>query len=93
MSSVNLGEVHYVLIRTHGPSVARAHVDRVRQVVSVEDPDWSLVCAAAECKAGGGLSYADAFAVATAGRHGAPLATGDPELLAAGRVGRTIDLR
>lgn len=93
MCSINLGEVNYVLIRTHGEAVASEHVEGVRQVIRVEDPDWPLVRAAAQVKAGGGLSYADAFGVATAQRHSAPLATGDPELLAVHGLVETLDLR
>lgn len=93
MCSINLGEVNYVLMRTHGEAVAREHVEGVREVLRVEDPDWPLVRAAAQVKAGGGLSYADAFAVATARRHSAPLATGDPELLAVPGLVDAVDLR
>lgn len=44
-------------------------------------------------KARGGLSYADAFAVATAHRHRAPLYTGDPELVSLGGELDVADLR
>jgi predicted nucleic acid-binding protein len=39
------------------------------------------VKAAASVKATGGLSYADAFAVALAKEFEAPLLTGDPEII------------
>jgi AbrB family looped-hinge helix DNA binding protein len=46
-------------------------------------------------EAGGGLSHADAFCAATASRLGAPLWTGDPEIIE--RTGqlpcRLVDLR
>ncbi|MBB4664676.1 PIN domain-containing protein [Conexibacter arvalis] len=93
MSSVNLGEVYYGMIRRHGQSVARELVHGIRQLVTVEDPDWELVRAASEIKAGGGLSYPDAFCVATAMRHGAPLYTGDPEIIRLGADIEVIDLR
>ena len=48
------------------------------------DPDWPLVSAAAKIKARGGLSYADAFCIATAVRVEAPLWTGDPEIVELG---------
>jgi predicted nucleic acid-binding protein len=58
-------------------------------------PDWQLVSAAAAIKAHGGLSYADAFCLATAERLGAPLMTGDPEIIerVTDRSYEVIDLR
>jgi len=91
--SVNLGEVLYVLTRTHGEDVAIARVDGVRQVVRIVDPDWPLVRLAAGIKARGGLSYADAFCIATAELHDADLATGDPEIIGFDGPVRVIDLR
>lgn len=93
MSSVNLGEVYYSLIRTHGRRVASEWTIRVREAVEVEDPDWELVRAAAEVKADGGVSYADAFCIATASRHGMPLMTGDPEIVARAEGVEVLDLR
>jgi predicted nucleic acid-binding protein len=79
--SLNLGEVLYIHIRESGEDSALATVEKVRRRLEVIDPDWSLVSAAAQVKAGGGLSYADAFCIATAVRLGAPLWTGDPEIV------------
>jgi PIN domain nuclease of toxin-antitoxin system len=93
MSSVNLGEVHYSLVRAFGRSVAVQHTDAVQKAVAVEDVDWDLVRAAAEVKAEGGMSYADAFCVATARRHGLPLMTGDREIVDAALDVEVIDLR
>lgn len=93
MCSVNLGEVHYVTIRTHGSAVARDQSARIRAAVAVEDPDWELVCDAAKIKAKGGLSYADAFCVATARRHAAPLLTGDSEIVESAEGVDVVDLR
>jgi predicted nucleic acid-binding protein len=93
MSSINLGEVYYALVKSHGLTVADDRTAAVRRVIRVEDPDWSLVAAAARLKAGGGISYADAFCVATAERHHAPLYTGDPEILELDVPVRRIDLR
>ena len=44
----------------------------IRKRVEVVEPDWPLVAVAARIKAGGGLSYADAFCIATAIRVDAP---------------------
>lgn len=93
VSTVNLGEALYVLIRKHGSRRAKRAVEEVREELEGEDPDWPLVAAAADLKAGGSLSYADAFAVATAARHGAELWTGDPEILALQTRVRRVDLR
>jgi predicted nucleic acid-binding protein len=94
MSSVNLGEVYYVALRDYGTRLATTMVERMRRSIEIEDPDWPLVRSAAEIKARGGLSYADAFCVATARRHKAPLYTGDPEIIAlSGDDLEVIDLR
>jgi predicted nucleic acid-binding protein len=79
--SVNLGEVLYIRMRGDGEESALADIERVRRRLDVLDPDWPLVSAAAMIKARGGLSYADAFCIATAVRIGAPLWTGDPEIV------------
>lgn len=79
--SVNLGEVLYIRMRGDGEASAVADIERVRRRLDVVDPDWPLVSAAAKVKSDGGLSYADAFCVATALRVGAPLWTGDPEII------------
>lgn len=95
ISSINLGEVLYIRMRGDGEDAAVADIERVRSRLDVLDPDWSLVAAAARVKAGGGLSYADAFCIATAIRMGAPLWTGDPEIV--GQAGElsceVVDLR
>jgi PIN domain nuclease of toxin-antitoxin system len=93
MSSVNLGEVYYSLVGTHGRRVANEWTLRIREAVEVEDPDWELVRAAAEVKARGGVSYADAFCIATASRHRMPLMTGDPEIVERAEGVEVLDLR
>jgi PIN domain nuclease of toxin-antitoxin system len=93
MSSINLGEVYYALVRSHGPAVADDRTAAVRRAICVEAPDWPLVVAAARLKAAGRISYADAFCVASAERHRAPLYTGDPEILALEVPVQRIDLR
>ncbi len=93
MCSVNLGEVLYVLIRTDGEDSAQRAIKKVRTVLGILDPDWSLVVEAANVKAGGGLSYADCFALATARQVGGQVWTGDPELVEVGAPGEVVDLR
>lgn len=93
MCSVNLGEALYVRTRRVGAQSAARDVDALRGDMTVVDPDWKLVAAAAAVKARGGLSYADAFCVATAQRLGLPLWTGDPEIVALGDEVEVVDLR
>ena len=95
ISSINLGEVLYMRIRASGEASARADVETIRRRLDVVEPDWSLVMAAATIKARGGLSYADAFCVATALHLEAPLWTGDPEIIdqAAEHSCEVVDLR
>jgi predicted nucleic acid-binding protein len=93
VSAINLGEVLYGLERAHGRERATELVEQIRSVITVEEPDWELVAQASHIKAAGGLSYADAFCVATAQRHEAPLYTGDPEILALKGAVKLVDLR
>jgi PIN domain nuclease of toxin-antitoxin system len=93
VSAVNLGEVLYKLEQEYGQRRAMELVEETRSVTNVEAPDWDLVVHAARVKARGGISYADAFCVATAQRHTAPLYTGDPEILALGDIVELVDLR
>ncbi len=93
ISSINLGEALYWTERRQGQRAAREQIDELPQMLAVEDPDWPLISAAAHIKAGGGLSYADAFCVATAQRHQATLYTGDPEILALEVSVEMVDLR
>jgi predicted nucleic acid-binding protein len=81
MCSLNLGEVLDLEMRARGPAGASKTIESARSELHLVDPDWHLVQTAAEVKAGGGLSYADSFCVATARRLEAPLWTGDPEIV------------
>lgn len=93
-SWINLGEVLYIESRRLDAATARAAVEMLADNVLAELPDVSLIRAAADLKAAGGLSYADCFAVATAARHGVPLLTGDPEIIAFERSpAPVVDLR
>jgi predicted nucleic acid-binding protein len=95
ISSINLGETLYMRIRERGEKAAAADISTIRRNSLVIDPDWELVATAAQIKAAGGLSYADAFCAATAARLDAPLWTGDPEIIdRAERLPcRIVDLR
>lgn len=93
MSWVNLGEVAYVLQRRFGKQEAYVTVQDLRAAMTVLLPDEALVSQAAEIKASYAMTYADAFAAATAIQWGAPLWTGDPELLIPKAPWRWKDLR
>ncbi len=95
IASINLGEALYMRIRDLGEGDAVAVIERVRKRSKVIGVDWALIRSAARVKAGGGLSYADAFCIATALRLNAPLWTGDPEIvdLAEGLQYEVVDLR
>ncbi len=95
MSWVNVGEVFYALIRRYDEPSARRLVDELVERSNAEAADAQVCLAAARFKARGGLSYADAFVLATAQKYGAPLLTGDDELIGfdAGQDIAVVDLR
>lgn len=90
---INLGEVFYVVRRSHGEHEAIAAARDIRDAVTAELPSADRVIEAARIKSEHRLSYADAFAAATAVAHSATLWTGDPELLVADAPWRWRDLR
>ena len=83
MSWINLGEILYVLTRAAGPDAARATVDDLERVLDARIPDRATILEAAAIKANHRMSYAAAFAAATAIGLTLPLWTGDPELMIA----------
>lgn len=93
MSWINLGEVHYILRRSHGEEAAIESVRDLRDVVDVRLPDEQLVLDAARLKADYPMAYADAFGAALAIAEGACLWTGDPELLVDGSAWQWRDVR
>lgn len=93
MSWIDLGEVHYVLRRSHGEPVALEAVRDLRDVIEPHLPDVPTVLEAARIKADRPMAYADAFGAALAIARGADLWTGDPELLIDEAPWRWVDLR
>ncbi len=91
MSWLNLGEVYYVLRRAMGEDAAARTVRDIEARVRAILPDRAIVVEAARIKADHRMSYADAFAAATAIQFSAPLWTGDPELLVAGAPWQSVD--
>jgi predicted nucleic acid-binding protein len=81
ISIINLGEVAYITERERGLAKAHEVLGAVRSLpVTVLPVGESIVMMAAHIKANHRLSYADAFAAATAKLTGGKLLTGDPEL-------------
>ncbi|WP_419552265.1 PIN domain-containing protein [Candidatus Poriferisodalis sp.] len=81
MSWINVGEVYYSTRRRWGSPLADRVLPRLLGNVTAEIPTASRVIEAATLKSEYRMSYADAFAAATAVAHDAELWTGDPELL------------
>jgi len=83
LNVVNLGEVYHRLLQLTDRTRADAGLAAIRaasiEVVAAREP---LALEAARIKASHRLSYADAFAVATARIERAPVVTGDPEIIA-----------
>jgi predicted nucleic acid-binding protein len=83
ISAINLGEAYYRVGKVKGEREARKTLDTLRRLsLSVISATDERVFAAADLKIHYTISYADAFAAATADEFGATLVTGDPELLA-----------
>lgn len=87
LSVVNLGEVCYIVFRKRGERAAEEVVRGVMQEESLAlvEVSWPGAREAARTKAGGGLSYADAFALGLSQELKAPVVTGDPEIRAAAK--------
>lgn len=81
ISIINLGEVYYRVGKEKGEDVADTTLAQLRQLaVTVVSASDAAVWAAAQLKMRHAISYADAFALATAVNANAILVTGDPEL-------------
>lgn len=83
MNVVNVGEVYYRLMQLVGEDGAEQRIGLVRRwPVDILPARDVVVFEAARLKARHPISYADAFAIATARLERAALLTGDPEILA-----------
>lgn len=80
MNDINVGEVYYTIARERSDESARSflvHLERLP--IRTVSNSLSDVLEAARIKARFAVSYADAFAVATAIKENAVVMTGDPE--------------
>lgn len=83
ITTVNLGEVFYIILRECGEDKAQ-EVEEIVQTLPIKviEADWTLTREAAKLKAFKKMSYADCFAAALASMHKGELITGDPEFKA-----------
>lgn len=83
MTSVNLGEVYYIVLRECGREKAE-EVEKIVATLPLEiiAADWPLAKEAARFKAARKLSYADCFAAALAKLYQGEVITGDKEFKA-----------
>ena len=79
MNEVSIGEVYSLVAKRRSPAAAETFLHTFETMPI--DP-FAEVIEAAKLKAQHAISYADAFAAATAIRHGAILVTGDREFRA-----------
>ncbi len=93
MSWINLGEVYYIVRRSHGEDAAMTTVRDLREIIDVRLPDERVVLDAARIKADHPMAFADAFGAALAMTEQASLWTGDPELLVTGASWQWRDIR
>ena len=83
LSTVNAGEVWYVMARNFSKEKADQSIFDIKQLgVHIVDVDWNSTRLAAAFKARGKISYADCFALALAKLRKAALVTGDREFKA-----------
>jgi ribonuclease VapC len=80
MTSVNFGEVYYIVLRECGQKKA-GEIEKIIQTLPIEivDVDINLAKEAGYFKATKNISYADCFAAALAKLHRGELITGDKE--------------
>ena len=80
MSSVNFGEVYYIVLREYGQGKAR-EIEEIIMALPIEiiDVDMQLAREAARFKARCKISYADCFAAALAKLRKGGVITGDKE--------------
>lgn len=80
INEINVGEIFYVVAKHRSPDEVERVLDHLRALPLEWVPNgWPDVLDAARIKATHPVSYADAFAAATARRLDAVLVTGDPE--------------
>ena len=81
LHAIQLGEVYYITLREQGKQIADLAYARIKDfpISLIETIDETQLLTAASIKADYPVSYADAFAAATAKIFNGTLLTGDPE--------------
>ena len=80
MSTINLGEIIYIVERKLGADIAADTLQDILNLpIQLVDTNMERILAAAQIKAHHAVSYADAFAVSLAQELQGMLVTGDPE--------------
>ncbi len=80
ISAINVGELIYIVQRRFGDQKKLQMLVHLQSLgLTILPCPNDLIFRAAELKARYRISYADAFALASAIEHGADLVTGDPE--------------
>jgi len=92
MNILNIGEVFYLAVKAKDIAYGERVIQALRPRISRVSASDQLVMQAAKLKAQYAISYADAFAAATAISRKAPLVTGDPELLGVARKDESLRL-
>jgi toxin FitB len=82
ISSVNLAEVYFWVLKHYGDEVALQKSDSVKRRCYMVVPDGEIAIAAAKLKAEHKLGLADSLILATARSVQAEVVTGDPDLKA-----------
>ncbi len=89
---VNLGEVFYLSVKARDLAYGERVLENLRPRMATVSAGDELVMLAASLKARHAISYADAFAAATAMHREAPLVTGDPEFQAVAEKEKKLKL-
>jgi predicted nucleic acid-binding protein len=81
MTTVNAGEVWYILAREVSEAAADQSIKDMRELgIQFQDADWKLANQASKIKATKKMSFGDCFAAALALQHkGSMFVTGDKE--------------
>lgn len=80
MNIINVGEVFYLAVKAKDLAYGERVLENLRRRITIASASDELVMRAAALKGRHLISYADAFAAATAMAHESTLVTGDPEL-------------
>ncbi|HEX4169737.1 MAG TPA: PIN domain-containing protein [Bryobacteraceae bacterium] len=92
MNVINLCEVFYLSVKARDMEYGQRVLENLRSRIATISAGDELVMAAANLKARHAISYADAFAAATAMQRQVPLVTGDPEFRALAEQEKTLQL-